>query len=98
MCPYYHFIHSINITTLDLNAEIVPEVDPRHSHSHKPSDAELKEAAERKREAYLSFIADLEAASAPLIVSEDVYNTGTVEVLCRLMVSACLPHFHSLLH
>lgn len=62
--------------TLDPNAEIVPSVDPRHGQSQQPSDSESETAKAARVQAYLSFIAELEAVTPGVIISEDVDSAG----------------------
>lgn len=51
-------------------------IDPRHGQRPPPSDLELQEDTEKRREAYLNFVSDLEAASPEEVVCHDTSYGG----------------------
>lgn len=65
----------------DPNAEIKATVDPRRGNTPQLSDAERQRQSEKRREAYLSFLADLDMASPPVVYYEDYNDAGILLAL-----------------
>lgn len=55
--------------------EVVVEIDPRHGPSKPVSEEEAREKSEKRREALMSLVADLDAAS-PEIEICDITQEG----------------------
>ena len=55
---------------------ITPVVDPHHGQTRPMDDAEVKERSEKRLNAYLSFINDLEASFPMVEVCDDPQDSG----------------------
>ena len=67
----------------DPNADIVAAVDPRRGNARQLSDAERQQMSAEKKEALLSFLADLDAVCDPVVYYEDYDSSG---IDCELVV------------
>ena len=55
--------------------EVVVAIDPRHGRSKPLTEDEVREQSEKRREAYLDFVAELDAASPEIEVC-DIADEG----------------------
>ena len=60
----------------DANAVVVPTVDSRRGSTQPLDDAEVRARSEQRQQAYLAFIAELEASSPEVEICEDTDDAG----------------------
>ena len=56
--------------------DIVTDLDPRRGQTTQPTAEEVREKSERKRQALLDFISDLDAASGDVVVCDEEIEGG----------------------
>ena len=56
--------------------DIVTDIDPRRGQTTQPTAEEIREKSERKRQALLDFISDLDAASGDIVVCQEEEEGG----------------------
>lgn len=71
----FYALKLVQIALLD--EDVIVTVDPRRGQTQPPSEDELKEKSEKRREAYLDFLSDLDAVSPDVEVTDDATPEGT---------------------